>query len=223
MSQLPLDWSFPTSYATHDFVVTESNQLATNLVTSWHTLPASDGLLLTGPEASGKTHLAHIWAEQNNAAFISLDQLHATDIDTLFASHKRLVLEAIEDAEAEPLFHLLQHCKLHRELAVLLTSRIELKTLWVNPADIHSRLCSLAHAHLNAPDDALLQALFAKSFSDRQLRVDSSVINYLIPRIPRDCASLYRIIARLDEAALEKKQAITLPLARRVLEEESEK
>ena len=68
-----------------------------------------------------------------------------------------------------------------------------------------------------APDDALLEAVLRKRFDDRQLGVEQPVIDYMVSRMDRSFAVLEAAVQRLDELALSRKRAVTVPLAREVL------
>jgi chromosomal replication initiation ATPase DnaA len=71
---------------------------------------------------------------------------------------------------------------------------------------------------LEAPDDALLEALLVKLFADRQLAVGEELLRYLLARMERSFAAARALVAALDRAALAEGRAVTIPLARRVLE-----
>lgn len=217
MNQTVFELPPRTSYLAEDFVVTDSNALAHKQITEFAGQP-SNVMLLLGPEASGKTHLAHIWAEQQGAVFIAADALSAEDSSEYFAQHSAVVVEDIERCPKDALFHFAQHLKLSPEHKALLSSSKNLAQLWVESPDIHSRLKSWPVALLEEPDDTLLEALLIKGFSDRQLRVDPALITYLLPRIERSCVAVYQLLHQLDHAALQEKRPITLPLARSVLE-----
>ena len=73
---------------------------------------------------------------------------------------------------------------------------------------------------IGAPDDALLAAVLVKLFADRQLRIAEEVVTYLLGRMERSFAACARLVERLDHAALAGQRAITVPLARRVLDGE---
>jgi chromosomal replication initiation ATPase DnaA len=70
------------------------------------------------------------------------------------------------------------------------------------------------------PDDALLAAILVKLFSDRQLRVESAVIDYLLARMERSFGAAARLVGRLDALGLALGRPITVALARRAVEEE---
>jgi len=58
-----------------------------------------------------------------------------------------------------------------------------------------------------------------KLFKDRQIEVPSEVVNYLTIRMERSFKEVSRMVDRLDKTSLSEKNAITLSLARRILQE----
>jgi chromosomal replication initiation ATPase DnaA len=70
------------------------------------------------------------------------------------------------------------------------------------------------------PDDALLAAILVKLFADRQVRVGTDVIRFLVTHMERSFDAARRLVADLDAAALAARRRITVPLARRVLARE---
>jgi chromosomal replication initiation ATPase DnaA len=67
------------------------------------------------------------------------------------------------------------------------------------------------------PGEALLAALLAKHFADRQLRVAPEVQAWLLARLPREAGALAEAAARLDRAALRAGAPVTRALARAAL------
>ena len=60
--QLILDWPHQPSFAREDFLSAASNREALNAIDRWPDWPGRM-LLLVGPEGSGKSHLAALWAK----------------------------------------------------------------------------------------------------------------------------------------------------------------
>ncbi|MGB0478470.1 MAG: HdaA/DnaA family protein, partial [Parvibaculales bacterium] len=84
--------------------------------------------------------------------------------------------------------------------------------------DLASRLRAIASVALTSPDDTLMRGLMAKLFSDRQLKVEARVIDYLLPRMVRDYAGMAALVDNIDRQALAKKRAITVPMVAEILE-----
>jgi chromosomal replication initiation ATPase DnaA len=104
---------------------------------------------------------------------------------------------------------------------LLLVSR-EAPARWrVGLPDLASRLAAMPAVRIDPPDDVLIAALFVKLFADRQLGVAPEVVAYLTPRVERSFDDLKRIVDLLDRESLARRRAITLPLAREVVEREN--
>ena len=89
--------------------------------------------------------------------------------------------------------------------------------LGITLPDLVSRLRAATPARLAEPDDALLEALLAKLFADRQTVVDPALLAWLARRIERSFAAARALVAALDRAALAAKSPVTRGLAARLL------
>jgi chromosomal replication initiation ATPase DnaA len=200
------------SFAREDFLEGPSNAKALALIERWPDWP--DRLaVLVGPEGSGKSHLAAIWAQASGARILSARLLGETDLPHAFATGAL----AIEDLEADglnerALFHLINMAR-EQQVDVLLTARTAPAGFNVSIRDLGSRLRVLPTVTLAAPDDALLRALIVKLAADRQLAVDETLVNYLANRIERSFASARAAVALLDEEALRQHRPVTRALA----------
>ncbi|HEX2255459.1 MAG TPA: hypothetical protein VHG92_01940, partial [Afifellaceae bacterium] len=120
--QLPFPLHGPPEYGRDSYVVGDSNREAVRLVEAWPDWP-SPVALLTGPAGSGKSHLAHIWAERSGARVLAADAL-SDEAATLLGAHRTVAVEDL-GAEAAPqreLFHLLNAAR-EAGGSVLLTAR----------------------------------------------------------------------------------------------------
>ena len=70
---------------------------------------------------------------------------------------------------------------------------------------------------IRQPDDSLLQAILVKQFSDRQLKVKPEVISYLVIRMERSFEVARKIVAVLDEMALDGHKSVSISLAKTAL------
>ena len=70
---------------------------------------------------------------------------------------------------------------------------------------------------IREPDDQLLSAVITKLFTDRQVDVEPSLVQFLERRIERSLSAAIRVVAWLDQTALERKSRITRALAAEAL------
>jgi chromosomal replication initiation ATPase DnaA len=208
--QLALALDHAESLAREDFLSGPSNAQALALIDTWPGWPHRT-VMLTGPEGSGKSHLAAIWAHAAGARRVAARALDEAAVPRALATGALVVEDLAAGAfDERALFHLLN---LAREDAafVLLTARTALMTVAIR--DLGSRLKALPVVALAPPDDALLRAVLVKLFADRQLAVDESLIGYVAMRIERSFAAARDVVALLDEAAMRQKRPITRALA----------
>ena len=208
--QLALALDHAESLAREDFLSGPSNAKALALIDSWPGWPHRT-VMLTGPEGSGKSHLAAIWAQTAGARRIAARALDEAAVPSALATGALVVEDVAAGAfDERALFHLLN---LAREDAafVLLTARTALMSVAIR--DLGSRLKALPVVALAPPDDALLRAVLVKLFADRQLAVDESLIAYVAMRIERSFAAARHVVGLLDEEAMRQKRPITRALA----------
>jgi chromosomal replication initiation ATPase DnaA len=210
--QLVLDLDHSVSFAREDFLSGPSNVAALTLIERWPDWP-SRIVALTGPEGSGKSHLAAIWADESGARVLSPKFLSIADVPGTLATGALVVedLEA-EDLDEHALFHLINLAR-EEDAYVLLTSRYAVASLPVTIRDLASRLRALPAVMVTPPDDVLLRSLLIKLASDRQLALDESVINYLVNRIDRSFAAARNAIQTLDDEAMRRHRPVTRALA----------
>ena len=210
--QLVLALDHAVSFAREDFLAGPSNAAALSLIDRWPDWPARI-MALVGPQGSGKSHLAAIWAEAAGARVLAAKLLSETDLPAAFATGA-LVVEDLEPAglDERALFHLLNIAR-EQEAFVLLTARTAPAGFGVSIRDLASRLRAIPAVALAPPDDTLLRALIVKLAADRQLSVDEALVNYLANRIERSFAAAHAAVVRLDDEAMRQHRPVTRALA----------
>lgn len=215
--QLVLDLAARPALGRSDFFVSPANALALAQVDAWPAWPGRR-LALAGPEGSGKTHLAHVWAARSGARLIGAEELPELDLAAVPEDAAFVVEDAdglFGPAAEEMLFHLCN--RLAARGSLLVTGR-EPPARWpLRLPDLASRLAIAPVARLELPDDDLLAAVLAKLFADRQLVVAPEVVRYLAVRIDRALAAAERVVAAIDRTGLAERRPVSLRLAGEVL------
>jgi chromosomal replication initiation ATPase DnaA len=211
-SQLVFELPHIPALGSEDFFISASNEQAVALIQAWPDWPARFAVL-TGPEGSGKTHLANVWRARSGAeAFAGSDVGQA--IERAREAACAVVIEDIERTlRDEPAaFHLLNLAR-ERRFDVLLTARTQPGAWAIALPDLRSRLRSAALVTIEEPDEALLGAVLVKLFDDRQISVEPGVIGYLLRRMERSMAAAQRLVEALDLAAFAERRRVTRALA----------
>lgn len=216
-AQLPLALSHPPQYGRDSFLAAPSNQAALSLVERWPEWPAPV-VVLSGPPGSGKTHLAHIWAERAGAGLINASEIEA-EAARILAGRSGIAVDDMpaEHVAEQGLFHLI-NAAAECGAALLLISRAPASAWSVGLPDLRSRLRLAAEIALQPADDELLRQVLVKLFADRQLMVEKTVLDYLLLRCERSLAAASRLVEALDREALAAGRRITRPMCARVLE-----
>jgi chromosomal replication initiation ATPase DnaA len=214
--QLALALPHAESFGRDDFLEGPANAAGLGLIESWPDWP-NRVMLLAGPEGSGKSHLAAIWAEAAGARSTSAHALIPAAIPGELATGA-LVVEDLKASEFDEraLFHLLN---LAREdgAYVLITTRQLPSAMPVELRDLRSRLRAIPVVSLLPPDDQLFRALIVKFCADRQLTVDENVVGFVANRIERSFAAARQAVALLDSEALRLGRPVTRALAAELL------
>jgi chromosomal replication initiation ATPase DnaA len=218
--QLSFDLPAKSALGRDDFFVSPANALAVAMIDatiSW----SNRKLALSGPAGSGKTHLAHVWAAQTGAVIVAARDLGDDDVPRLASGP--VVIEDVpqiarDTAAQNALFHL-HNLVLAEGHALLLTGQ-GAPNLWgLSLPDLQSRVEAANHVALPAPDDALLAAVLAKLFDDRQITPKPNVIPYLVDHMDRSFEAAAAIVDRLDRMSLSESRTMSRPLAVRLIAE----
>ena len=215
-NQYILDLPALHSHSMEDFVVGDCNREAANFISAWPKW-SSHALILIGPRASGKSHLANVWKGRTGAQEVAGKELTKDMVPDL--SPTVIVENAQDTRDWEALLHLYNWIGSHNG-HMLLTAELNPLHWNLKLKDLSSRLISAPLVNLNDPDENILGAVMMKQFADRQIVVDPAVVSYLLKRIERSFESVQNIVAKIDQLSLEKKTRITIPLAKKALDQQ---
>ena len=208
--QLAFTLPHAESLTRDNFLEGPANAAGLALIDSWPDWP-NRAMFLVGPEGSGKSHLAAIWAEESGARSTSAHALTPAEVPGALATGA-LVIEDMKSADIDEraLFHLLN---LAREDGAFVLMTARQPPIEVELRDLRSRLRAVPTVQLQPPDDHLFRALIVKFCADRQLAVDESVVSYLSTRLERSYAAVRQTVELLDSEALRLGRPVTRALA----------
>jgi chromosomal replication initiation ATPase DnaA len=210
MTQLVLPLEMRSASGRDDFIVAPGNSSAVAFIDSWPDWPAPAAALY-GPAASGKSHLAAVWAARAGAPIIAAAGLEEGVPDG------PLVVEDVGPGVAQAILFAL----LERGAPLLITSQ-RMPADWpqafhMTLPDLVSRARALLAFPLWAPDEALLMGLAVKLFADRQLQVPENVVLHMVRALERSPGAVRDFVAQADAAALAQKRPVNLSLIKDLL------
>lgn len=198
-------------------VVSEANRDAANLLTGWRAWP-NGALALTGPQGSGKTHLALAWALEAGARQIT-PNASPDDAAAIFReSGGRLFIDDADGERDDPMFWRILDLARTEGGAVLLVGS-DSPSSWPTPIpDLASRLKSLAVARLGEPDEALMEVVLRRVCREQFILLSDDAARYLARRLPRTFAAAHQMAAALDADLVKGAKPVALKAARLALE-----
>ena len=198
--QLYFDMPDKTALGIEDYIITESNSFAFDLISRMIKGEINQGVI-SGPSFSGKTHLSKILIKNigsNESLYIDGDY---KKIIEKVGSSNLIVIEnidkVIEDRSEEDLFHIINFTK-ESDKKLLMTSGKSISNIEFKLEDLKSRLNAILEAKIMQPDDELMKLILIKIFNDKQLKVNPAVINYLLRRIDRSYESINNFVKSPD-------------------------
>jgi chromosomal replication initiation ATPase DnaA len=215
-SQLSFDLPVRTARGREDFFVAPCNLEAVEWVDRWPDWP-THALAIYGPPASGKSHLAHVWRARSGAATLKSSQVDR-DQRPPGLSVGLVVEHDGRSFDEVALLHI--YNAIAQAGGSLMLTAEEAPARWgVALPDLASRLRAATAVGIGRPDDALLAAVLAKLFHDRQLVVTPEVISFIMSQLERSLDAAQRCVAEIDAAALEQGRRVTVRLAAETLSE----
>jgi chromosomal replication initiation ATPase DnaA len=190
-----------------------------SFIEDWNSWPLNK-LILVGPEGSGKTHLASLWAEEVGAKILSSTDLMEEQISKL--SGKPVLIEDIHKIQrnrpAETIFFHLHNLLNLENTSLLMTSRLLPGRLNFILEDLQSRILGSSIAELEAVDDDLLSAVLVKMFADRQMYFSDKLLAYVLLRIERSYIAIKTFVEEVDSRAMTENRVIGKRLVRDILD-----
>jgi chromosomal replication initiation ATPase DnaA len=213
--QLALDLAPPPCFDREDFLVSGSNARAYAMIETWPAWP-DPVLLLVGRSGTGKSHLGTIWATRAGAGMVCASLLVESELEALVT--RPLLVEDLDRAAIEQtgLFHLLNLVR-ERGHGLVITARTPPEGWGLGLADVVSRLRLATRVEIGPPDDALMRAVLVKLLVERQLTVDTRLVDYVALRLGRSLDAARRFVDEIDRRALSLKVRITRTIAAEVL------
>ncbi|MDB4861024.1 hypothetical protein OAI01_05605 [Alphaproteobacteria bacterium] len=169
-------------------------------------------IFLFGPEKSGKSYLASLWKDKNDA--ISFNDNFSNIIEN---KQNIIIDDVLGKSSDENLFHLINHCKLN-QLKIYFTSSFDINDYDFKFRDLYSRLREFIYLEIKSPDDEMCKMLMVKLFTDRQIIIkNKEIFDFIFKRLNRTYLDIYIFVEKLDRLSLEKKRQLTIPLIKEII------
>ena len=215
LNQLLLKFDLKQNYMNEDFYVNKSNFFAFSLVEKW---PRWEKNILNvyGEKYCGKTHLSNIFKKKYKAFKIQANEFSQESLRE-FKVFENLILDDFDENVDEKLMYTLFNVADQDNKFILINSLVPINQLKFKLEDFVSRSKNCIFAKIENPDDELMFAILLKNFSDRQIKVDKKLIDFIIKHIDRSYGKIYEFVYKLDEISLKKKKSIDFKIIKEAL------
>ena len=213
--QLILKFPSHQAYKKEDFYVSPGNQEAYDFINSW---PGWIKKIVNifGPSGSGKSHLASILKNKTSYLQINSNELNEK-IFTRYKTKEALIIENLDEKISEKLLFALWNVAMQDNKYLMITSKKPIASYKFKLKDLTSRVKSSLIIGIKLPSDDLISVIIAKSFSDKQIKVEKKHIDYIIKRIDRSYEKISQFILILDKYSLKKGKPFSLKLIKELL------
>lgn len=189
-------------YSKEDYFISTSNRQTYDELTA----AKNRCVILKGPEKSGKTHLAMIWAEKNSAAVLDHSCIRPQELIT-----RNCLIEDIEKLttrkDLEDLLHCYNNAVENNKLLLMTATDLEFSK---KLPDLNSRLLSTQTIKMRPPDDELLKVIIYKEFYLRHIDINESIADFIMKKVERSVKSVLAFIDHADNESLRLSQKISL-------------
>ena len=216
-------------HARFESYLDSANEEAVSALRDLATARGEQLLVLSGPAGVGKTHLlqaaCHAAAERGRTCVY----LPVTEIQVLgpavLADLEQLGLVCLDDVHAiaglelweHALFDLFNRLRASGSTLLVALDRMPDRCGFAMP-DLVSRLGWGVSYRLRPLPEYQLQDALMQRAAGRGLQLSGDAAQFMLRRLPRDPASLFSALDRLDEASMIEQRRLTIPFIRSVLQ-----
>ncbi len=211
-------------YSEDNFVALEENLAALNFLEKFFaqknfSQSQFTSLILRGAPASGKTHLAHIFANKlsvnspansatsPSAKFLQISKITRQNLPTIFAPNQFFILEDIQQIQDEELLLHLINSASEAKAFLLLTSQNKNE---FRLKDLTSRLKNIFSLQIKDPGPEVVEILLVNGFARRQIKISDRIVNFVSRNIPRSYEAVLNAVNLIEFNCGNGGKALTL-------------
>tara|TARA_B100001029_G_C15049025_1_gene449289 strand:+ start:876 stop:1538 length:663 start_codon:yes stop_codon:yes gene_type:complete len=217
LNQTLLKFELEQNFTYDDFFVSKCNYFAFSLIESW---PKWEKNILNiyGEKFCGKSHLSEIFKRKNKAIIIKNDEINNNFFNKI-RYYENIILDNLEFLSDEKTFYSIFNFVEQYNKYLIINSIDSINSIEFTLPDLKSRIKNCIFAKIDKPDDDMIFALVLKHFSDRQIKIEKKIIDYITKRIERSYGKIFDFIYKVDQFSLINKKPIDYKSIKKILEE----
>tara|TARA_Y100001958_G_scaffold84836_1_gene57510 strand:- start:12 stop:674 length:663 start_codon:yes stop_codon:yes gene_type:complete len=217
LNQTLLKFELEQNFTNDDFFVSKCNYFAFSLIESWPKWE-KNFINIYGEKFSGKSHLSEIFKKKNKAVIIKKEEIN-NDFFNKIRFHENIILDNLDYVSDEKILYSIFNFAEQFNKYLIINSINPLNSVDFALPDLKSRLKNCIFAKIDKPDDDMIFALVLKHFSDRQIKIEKKIIEYITKRIERSYGKILDFIYKVDKFSLINKKPIDYKSIKKILEE----
>ena len=217
LNQTLLEFNLDQNFAYDDFFVSKCNYFPFSFIESW---PKWEKNILNihGEKYSGKSHMSEIFKKKYKALVIKNEEID-DDLLNKMRFHENIIIDNLDDIVNEEMFYSIFNFVEQFNKYLIINSTKPINSNNFRLPDLKSRLKNCIIAKIDKPDDDMIFALILKHFSDRQIKIEKKIIEYITKRIERSYGKIFDFIYKVDQFSLINKKPIDYKSIKKILEE----
>ena len=217
LNQSLLKFELEQNFAYDDFFVSKCNFFAFNLIETWPKWEKNI-LNINGEKFCGKTHLSEIFKKKYKALIITNEEINNNFLNRI-RFHENIIVDNLEFISDEKILYSIINFAEQYNKYLIINSLAPLNSIDFALPDLKSRLKNCIYAKIEKPDDDMIFALVLKHFSDRQIKIEKKIIEYITKRIERSYGKIFEFIYKVDQFSLMNKKPVDYKSIKKILEE----
>ena len=215
LNQTLLKFELEQNFTYDDFFVSKCNYFAFSLIESW---PKWEKNILNiyGEKFSGKSHLSQIFKKKNKAIIIKTEEINEEFFNKM-RFYENIILDNLEYISNEKILYSIFNFVEQYNKYLIINSNKPINSINFELPDLKSRLNNCIFAKIDKPDDDMIFALVLKHFSDRQIKIEKKIIEYITKRIERSYGKILDFIYKVDQFSLINKKPIDYKSIKKIL------
>ncbi len=217
LNQKLLKFELEQNFTYDDFFVSKCNYYAFSLIETW---PKWEKNILNiyGEKFSGKSHLCEIFKKKNKAIIIKNEEIN-DDFFNKIRFHENIIIDNLEYVSDENILYSIFNFAEQFNKYLIINSIKSINSINYSLPDLKSRMDNCIYAKIDKPDDDMIFALVLKHFSDRQIKIEKKIIEYITKRIERSYGKILDFIYKVDQFSLINKKPIDYKSIKKILGE----
>ena len=151
-----------------------------------------------------------------NSFFIKAPELKDNSLP-LIKLKECLIIDDYKNNIEEKLFYSLLNQSYQSNQYVIINTLEPIKTSKVILSDLKSRFDNFVDVGIDLPTDDLIRVILTKNFSDKQVKIEKKLLEYILKNINRSYEGIFDLIGKVDSLSLSTGKSININLIKKVL------